>query len=96
LLALVVDVHADDVGGEEIGGALDAGELAVDRARQRAGEGRLAHARIVLDQRVSLGHERYEQMAEDLLAYMNGALNVRRDALDDAGGGFRLVRRYRR
>ena len=59
LLALVVDVGADDVGGQQVRRALHARELAVDRAGQRPGERRLADARIVLDQHVALGEQRH-------------------------------------
>jgi hypothetical protein len=58
VLALVVDVRADDVGGQQVGGALDARELEVHRARERAGERRLADAGQVLDEDVALGEER--------------------------------------
>jgi hypothetical protein len=50
LLALVVDAGAHDVGRQQVRRALHAREVALDRARQRAGQGGLAHARVVLDQ----------------------------------------------
>ena len=57
-LTLVVDLGADDVGRQEVGRALHARELAVDRPRQRAGQRRLADARVVLDEDVALGEHR--------------------------------------
>ena len=62
-LALVVDVGADDVGGQQVGGALHARELAVDRARQRARERGLADARVVLDEDVALGEQGDDDVA---------------------------------
>ena len=55
---------AADVGWQEIGGELDAAELAADRAREGAGEGRLAHARHVLDQDVPLAEQGDEQQLD--------------------------------
>ena len=63
LLALVVDVGADDVGRQQVGRALHARELAVDRARERAGQRGLADARVVLDEDVALGEQRDDARA---------------------------------
>ena len=64
-LALVEDVRADDVGGQQVGRALDARVLGVHRARERAGERGLADARVVLDQDVALGEQRDQHLAQD-------------------------------
>ena len=96
LLALVVDVDPDDVGGQQVRGALDARELAIDRARKRAGERRLTNAGVVLDQRVALGHQSDQEMTEDLRADVDGALDVECDAADDGRRGLTLLWRDRR
>src|SRR3954462_10237070 len=49
----------------QVGRALDAGELAVDAARERPGEGRLADARVVLDEDVALREQRDDHLVED-------------------------------
>ena len=79
-LALVEDVRPDDVGGQQVGGALHARELQVHRARQRAGERRLADARQVLDQDVALGDEADEDVVEQVLAHLDRAADRRRRA----------------
>jgi hypothetical protein len=67
VLALVVDVRADHVGGQQVGGALDARVLGVQRARERPRQRGLAHARVVLDQNVPLGEQRHEHVADHAL-----------------------------
>src|SRR4051812_15243782 len=85
LLALVVDAGADDVGGQQVGGALDARELRVDRLGQRARERGLADARIVLDEDVTLGEHRDNDVLEHLVAHLDGAADVLLHALGDRG-----------
>ena len=48
---------AGDVGGEEVGGELDAAELAVDRAGERFGQQGLADPGDVFDQNMTAGDE---------------------------------------
>src|SRR5690606_38374965 len=55
---LVEDVHADDVARHEIRRALDALELAAERARQRPGKQRLAQAGHALHEDVPARDER--------------------------------------
>jgi hypothetical protein len=58
--AAVAGVHnhaADDVGGHEVGGELDAGVLELKSARQGAQESRLAQAGNALKEHVSTGEE---------------------------------------
>ena len=62
-LALVEDVGAHHVGRQQVGGALHARVLGVDRARQRPRQRRLADPRVVLDQHVALGEQRHEHVA---------------------------------
>src|SRR5213079_2953579 len=77
---------ADQVGGQQVGGALDAREGDVERARQRPGERRLAHAGQVLDEHVALGDQRDEDVGEDLVLDLDGAPHVLGDAPDGVGG----------
>ena len=58
---LVVDVHAGDVRRQEVRGELDPAERAVDRARDRLRQHRLADAGHVLDQQVPLGDQAHER-----------------------------------
>ena len=76
VLAPVEDVDADDVGGQEVRGALHARELEVERPGERAGERRLAHAREVLDEDVPLGEERDDEVGDDLPAHLDAGLDV--------------------
>ena len=76
---LVVDGDPADVGGQQVGGELDAGERAVDRSGQRLGEERLAHAGDVLDQHVAAG----DQADDDLLGDVPLALDDPFDVGDD-------------
>ena len=80
-LALVVDLGADDVGGQQVGRALHARELAVDRARQRARERGLADAGVVLDEDVALGEQRDGDVLEHVGANLDRPLDVSRDAV---------------
>ena len=60
LAGLPVDPGADDVGGHQVGGELDAGERAADDPGQRLhGEG-LGHAGHALEQAVAAGQQRDE------------------------------------
>ena len=54
-LLAVPDRDAGYIGGEQVGGELDAVELAIDRSRQRFGEQGLADPGDVLDQDMPLG-----------------------------------------
>ena len=49
----IEDRHTDDVGGQEIGGELDALVVETEEARERMRKRRLAHAGHVLDQQVA-------------------------------------------
>jgi hypothetical protein len=59
---------------------------AVDRARERAGERRLAHAGVVLDEDVPLGEQRDGDVLEHLILDLDGAADVLRDAPGDRDG----------
>ena len=75
-LALVEDVGADDVGGQQVGRALDARVLGVDRAGERAGQRRLADPGVVLDQHVALGEQRHQEVANDGVVDLDRRLDV--------------------
>ena len=81
LRLLVEDREAGDVGRQQVGRELDAAEGAADALGERLGEHRLADARHVLDQDVSLaqqgdeGHPHLDVLADD------HALDVGDDAL---------------
>ena len=64
LLFLVVDGDAEDVGGEHVGGELDAVELAIDGAGERAGEDGFADAGDVFDEDVPAGDEADEDVGD--------------------------------
>ena len=84
-LALVEDVRADDVRGQEVGGALDAGVLGLERPCQRPGKRGLPDAGMVLDQDVALGEERDDHVADDLVGDLHGAADVLRQGGAEPG-----------
>ncbi len=75
-LALVVDIRAHHVGRQEVGGALDARVLGLDRAGKCTSQGRLADAGVVLDQDVALGEQRHEHVADHVIRGLHGAGDV--------------------
>ena len=89
--ALVVDVGADDVGRQQVGRALHARELAVDRPRQRAGERGLADARVVLHQDVTLGEERDDHVLEHVIRDLHRPPDVVGDPAGDRDCGIHLL-----
>ena len=67
VLRRIEHVHADDVAGHEIGGALHALELAAEHARQRLRQQRLAEAGQALHQHVAARDQRDAQRADHVL-----------------------------
>ena len=57
LLAALEDGNARQVAGHQVGGELHPRELQTEGARQRVGQGGLAHPRDVFDQQVSAGQQ---------------------------------------
>jgi hypothetical protein len=94
-LALVEDVRADDVGGQQVGGGLDAGVLGVHRAGERASQRGLADSGVVLDEDVPLGHQRDDHLAEHARGDLDGLADVGSDAFAECGnaGGVELGHR---
>jgi hypothetical protein len=83
---LVVDARADEVGGDEVRGELDAAERAAHRARERFHRKRLGEARHAFDQKVALREHRDEHALEEgvladhhLLHFVEHALHQRGD-----------------
>ena len=77
----VPDRHAGDVGGQQVGGELDAVPGAADRAGDRLGQRRLADAGDVLDEEVALGEQAHEREVDLLaLALDHAARRCRRSA----------------
>jgi hypothetical protein len=89
VLALVVDVRADHVRRQQVGRALDAGVLGVDRAGERPRERGLPDAGVVLDQHVALGEQGHEHVPQHALGRLNGA----RDVVAQPGAKLRYLRR---
>ena len=75
-LRLVEDVGPDDVGGKQVHRALHAGVFGVDGAGERAGERRLADARVVLDEHVALGKQGDQEVADDVVRDLHRAADV--------------------
>ena len=66
LFFLVVDGDAEDVGGEHVGGELDAVEVAVDGASEGAGEDGFTDAGDIFDEDVPAGDEADEDVGDGL------------------------------
>ena len=75
-LVLVVDRHAGDVGGQQVGRELDAGVAALDGVGQRPRQHRLAGAGEVLEQDVALGQQAGQRQAHDVALAQHGLLHV--------------------
>ena len=80
----VKDVRARDVRRHEVGGELDAGEVAAENARKRADEQRLGDARHAFNQRVVAGKNRDQGLVHHV-ALADDDLG---DFLPGAGQGF--------
>ena len=77
--AAVEDVHAGDVGWEQVGGELDPPPRAVERERERLCQAGLAHAGHILDEQVPLGHHADQGEVDDVGLALDHSLDV----LDD-------------
>ena len=85
LVALVVDRHAGDVGGQQVGRELDAVPRDRQRGRQRAGQRGLAGAGHVLEQQVALGEQADDRVVDHLGLALDDVADVRAQPLDVAG-----------
>ena len=79
----VVDLGADDVARQQVGGALDARERGVDRAGEGGGGGRLGESGQALEQDVALGEQRDEQARAQAFVTDQAFVVARGDAVED-------------
>ena len=87
LRALVVDRHAQHVGGQEVARELHAGVLEPERCRQRLGEGGLAHAGDVLDEEMPARQEAGERQAQRVVLADDDAAQLGKHQGQACGGG---------
>ena len=67
------DRRPEDIGRQEVDGALDAGEAAADAGGEGAGELRLADSRPVLEQQVAARQDRAEHHLEHSVVQLHAA-----------------------
>ena len=80
-LALPVDPGADDVGGHQVGGELDAGERAADDLGERLDGQRLGHAGHALEQAVAPGEQADEHPLDQPVLADDDPLDLEERAL---------------
>ena len=85
-VALVEDVGAGDVGGEKVGGALDALEGAAEGEGDALGEDGFADAGDAVDEDVALAEEGHDAEAEGLLVADDDFLEVLEEGVGDFAG----------
>ncbi len=85
-VALVEDVGAGDVGGEKVGGALDALEGAAEGEGDALGEDGFADAGNAVDEDVALAEEGHDAEAEGLLVADDDFLEVLEEGVGDFAG----------
>ena len=78
----LVDAHADEVGGQQVGRELDALPRAVDRRGHRLGEAGLADPGHVLDDEVALGEQAHHRELDALLLAVQHLGDVRGDRVE--------------
>ena len=86
LVALVVDRHAGDVGGQQVGSELYALELRIDAACQRFRQRGLAGAGVILQEHVATAQESGDQLADAGVLALHDALDPSGDAFADLLG----------
>jgi hypothetical protein len=79
------DAHADEVARQQVRRELDALPRAVDRRGDRLREARLADARHVLDQQVTLCEQRDERELHDLPLAVHDLRDVGDDGVEEGG-----------
>ncbi len=85
--ALDDHVGAEDVGGHQVGGELDARELEVERLGERAHQQRFAEAGHALEQAVAADEQAGENAVDDVVVADDDPANLLADRLV-AGGKF--------
>ena len=83
---LVIDGHAGDVAGQQVGSELDAGESAADGAGQGPGQHGLAHAGHVLHEDMTLGDEGGQALLDYVVLADDDGGHVVGDTLGHGGG----------
>jgi maltoporin len=78
----VENVGAGDVRRHQVGRELNAVELASQHARQRAREQRLGQARHAFDQRMLVGQDHHQRLADGILLADDHLADLGGDALD--------------
>ena len=76
LLARLVDPGADDVGGHQVGGELDPGEVTADDGGEAAHRQRLGYAGHTFEQDVTLGEQGDHQLLDHVLLPDDHPLNL--------------------
>jgi hypothetical protein len=93
-VAPVPHAQAHDVGRQQVGRELHPAEAGVERRGQRLRQARLAHARHVLEQQVTLRHQAQQDQRDDVALALDHPLDVVDDPVEVVGEG-RLVCRDR-
>jgi hypothetical protein len=86
---LIVDLRAEHVGRQEVGGELDAGEGGVDRLGEGPDGERLREPRDPLEQHVPAGEEADEQTVDHVALSDDAQRDLAADVLDQARVGAR-------
>jgi hypothetical protein len=81
----VVDADAGHVGGQEVGGELDAAPAAVEAGGHRLGQAGLAHPGDVLDEQVALGDQADEGELDGLVLALHDHGDVVHDGVEGLG-----------
>jgi len=74
-----VDRDADNVGGQQVAGELDAREGKSEQSRQRMGQRRLADAGQILDQQVAAGEQAGNGLADFVILAEDDPAGCRKD-----------------
>ena len=88
----VEDRRPGDVGGHQVGGELDAAELAAQHAAQRPHEERLAQAGHALDQHVAVGEQGHQRAQHQFVLADEDLADLGGDAVEEFLGTSRAVR----
>ena len=84
----LVDRYAEDVGGQQVGGELHAGEPEPERCRHRMRQRGLAQAGQVLDQQVAIGQQGDEGEAHLLRLAKHECVDLRLGVAQGGAQGF--------
>ena len=76
MLLGVVDRDAEDIGGKQVRGSLDALKGQADREGQTVGQGGLANSRHVLEQNVASRQQTHDGHAHDVVFALDNLFDV--------------------